>query len=137
MATTHIPGINAFQFCNSNGDLIYPNNFFGNKFEKNPKAYIKHYYTKTVEEFCKKINKGDAHFNKNHPQYNYILKDKLKLFFKLNKMTKEKINTSFYLISLININFSFNRNNFFIIKIITFAYIELYIFNNLLKTKFF
>lgn len=112
MATTHIPGINAFQFCNSNGDLIYPNNFFGNKFEKNPKAYIKHYYTKTVEEFCKKINKGDAHFNKNHPQYNYILKDKLKLFFKLNKMTKEKINILENCLKMnFSNNFSFFNNN--------------------------
>ena len=39
------------------------------KKKKNPKAYIKHYYTKTAEEFCNKITKGNAHFHTHHPEY--------------------------------------------------------------------
>ena len=57
ISSTHIPGINIFHFCNSNGELIYPNDFYQYKFEKHPKAYIKHFYTKTVEEFCDKYCK--------------------------------------------------------------------------------
>ena len=91
MPTTMIPGINIYYFCNSNGGNIYPRNFYNNKFEKNPKAYIKHYYTKTVEEFCYKLCKGNAHFNKFHHNYNNIIKGRINLFFLLNKITKEKI----------------------------------------------
>lgn len=38
------------------------------KFEKEPRAYIKHYYIKTAEEFCNKINKN-AHYHKNNPEF--------------------------------------------------------------------
>ena len=89
---THIVGININKFCNSNGQLIYPQDFYGHKFENNPKAYIKHFYTKTVEEFCNKINKGNAHFHKNHTKYNNIKKGRIRLFFVLNKPTEEKMN---------------------------------------------
>ena len=89
--STHIPGINVYNFCNSNGELIYPRNFFNNKFETNPKAFIKHFHTKTVEEFCSKIKRGDAHYHKNHKDYQSIINSKLKLFFRLNKKTDEKV----------------------------------------------
>ena len=90
--TTHIPGINIHQFCNSNGDIIFPSNFYGNKFENNPKAIIRHFYTKTAEEFCNKINKGHAHFHKNHTNYRSSIMNRLSIFFSLNNKTKEKIN---------------------------------------------
>ena len=90
--TTHIPGINVFNFCNSNGKLIYPRNFFEHKFEKKPKAFIKHFYTKTAEEFCGKIKRGNAHFHKNHKNYQGSISLKINLFFKINKMTDEKVN---------------------------------------------
>ena len=89
--STHIPGINIHYFCNSNGERIYPRNFFNSKIENSPKAFIKHYYTKTVEEFCLKINKGHAHFNKNHPQYIHTIKYRIKLFFLWNNITINKI----------------------------------------------
>lgn len=92
MPTTHFPGINIFKYCNSKGEFIYPKNFIDYNFDKNPKAYIKHYFSKTVKEFCNKLYKGNAHFSKNNYKYNFIKKQKLELFFKLNKMTKEKIN---------------------------------------------
>lgn len=90
ITTTQIPGINIFHFCNSNGELIYPKNFMNNRFERKPKAYIKHYYTKTAEEFCYKLKKGHAHFHKNHKQYQTSIRERIKLFFKLNKKTNEK-----------------------------------------------
>jgi hypothetical protein len=60
--STHIPGINIYSFCNSKGDKVFPKNFIKIKVEKTPLAYIKHYYTKTVEEFCNKIKRGNAHY---------------------------------------------------------------------------
>ena len=89
--TTHIVGINIKNFCNANGELIYPKNFMNNRFPNNPKAYIKHYYTKTAEEFCNKITKGNAHFHKNHPEYIGTIKFRINYFFNLNKKTEEKL----------------------------------------------
>lgn len=89
--TTMIPGINIHYFCNSNGEKIYPNNFYKNKIEKNPKAYIKHYYSKTVEEFCIKLKKGDAHYNNKNNNRNGATKRRIRLFFYLNKKTEQKI----------------------------------------------
>ena len=91
MPTSHIPGINVFHFCNSKEELIFPKNFFGSKFFTEPKAYIKHFYTKTAEEFCDKLRKGDAHFHKNHQNYLSSIMLKLKLFFEINKKTREKV----------------------------------------------
>ena len=90
--TTHLIGININNFCNSNGEFIYPNDFMIYKFKKNPKAYIKHYYTKTAEEFCNKLTKGNAHFHKHHPKYIDVIKFRIQYFFQLNKITEEKIN---------------------------------------------
>ena len=104
--TTHIPGININSFCNSKGELIYPDNFFGYKFEEKPKAYIKHFYTKTVEEFCAKLKKGDAHFHKDHAKYIISIQERIKLFFKLNKKTNEKLKL---LEKCINIKIKINR----------------------------
>ena len=86
-----IPGINIHYFYKSNGESIYPTNFYNNNFEKSPKVYIKHYYTKIAEEFCFKLRKGNVHFNENHPSYNKILTGRINLFFSFNKITKEKI----------------------------------------------
>ena len=90
--TTHIPGINLYHFCNSNGKIIKPKDFLHHNFEKKPKAYIKHFFTKTVREFCNKLNKGNAHYHKNHTQYRRTIINRVKLFFKINRVTKEKIN---------------------------------------------
>ena len=82
--TSHIPGINVYHFCNSKGELIYPKDFFGNKFENAPKSFIKHYFTKTAEEFCIKIKKGHAHFHKNHSLYPNSIENRINFFFILN-----------------------------------------------------
>ena len=89
--STHIPGINIHSFCNSKGQKIYPKNFINSEIENSPLAYIKHYYTKTVEEFCNKINKGHAHYHKKHPDYIRSIKSRIDFFFRLNKITIEKI----------------------------------------------
>ena len=60
IASAHIAVIN--NYCNSKGDQVYPNSFIALPIEKNPFAYIKHFYTKTVEEYCMKVNKGDVQF---------------------------------------------------------------------------
>ena len=106
--STHIPGINIHYYCNSNGERIYPKNFISAKIEKDHRAYIKHYYTKTIEEFCTKINKGHAHYNKNHPNYIRSIKGRIKLFFKFNKITNTKIKI---LENCIGINLNRFKNN--------------------------
>ena len=90
--TTHVAGIHVYNFCNSNGEKIHINNFFAYGSKNNSKAFIKHYYTKTVEEFCKKIIRGNAHFHRNHSGFMGSVNQKLNFFFKLNKITNEKIN---------------------------------------------
>lgn len=85
-------GINTKYFCDSNGHRIFQNSS-SSRFNppKNPEAYIKHFYTKTVEEFCKKINRGDGHYYKNHPIHDAIFNYRIKCFFVYNLITKEKI----------------------------------------------
>ena len=85
------PGINIKYFCNSNGKRIFPNDFFYRKFENNSLAYIKHFYTKTAEEFCNKINKGDIHYNIDNILYKAIQNEKIKEFYRINKPNEEKI----------------------------------------------
>ena len=53
--------IQVYNFCYSNGEF--------NKFEKHPKTFIKHFYTKTAEGFCDRIKRGHVHFHKNHKDY--------------------------------------------------------------------
>ena len=74
--------------CSSSGKIINPNNFFiipaDNKY-----AILKHYSTKTIEEYCSKLKRGK-------PDMDVILdKETLlngfKFFFLINKKTKEKI----------------------------------------------
>lgn len=48
-------------------------------------AYIKHFYTKTAEELCIKINRGDAQFK----DKTFIFR--IEEFFRINKITKNKI----------------------------------------------
>lgn len=88
--STHIIGININYFCNSNGIRVFPKTFYDIDYPKNNKAFIKHFYTKTVEEFCNKILKGDAQFHKDQPNYTSIINNKLSLFFSINKVTKKK-----------------------------------------------
>ena len=91
ISTTHLIGINTKYFCDSNGNRLFPKSFFEFKVPKKPQAYIKHFYTKTAEEFCNKINKGDGHFHKSHPDRLNVFKSRIKLFFTFNSITYEKL----------------------------------------------
>ena len=61
------------------------------KCSKNPNAFIKHFFAKTAEEFCYKMKRGDAHYNKMNPQYKPIMYRRIRKFFSINKRTENKI----------------------------------------------
>ena len=67
--SSHIIGININHFCDSNGNKVFPQTYYSIKNNNNSKAFIKHFYTKTAQEFCNKILKGDVQFNKNYQKY--------------------------------------------------------------------
>lgn len=52
-------------------------------------AYIRHYITKSTEEFINRLNRGDVRFNKTKQ---YIKNRIFNYYFIFNKITKEKIN---------------------------------------------
>ena len=54
-------------------------------------AYLKHYYTKSVEEYCKKTKRGEA-FYSNIKYNNKRKKLKMIRYFKYNIKTKKKLN---------------------------------------------
>jgi len=61
--------------------------------------YIDHYFCKSTEEFIKKLNKGDVLFNLDN------IKERLKVYFAVNKYSKEKIE---YIAKHIHSNISFD-----------------------------
>ena len=89
--TAHIFAININYFCNSNGQRVFPENFYQINSSNSDLAYIKHFSAKTAEEFCNKILKGDAQFDNNHAYYKSTIKNKIKGFFNINKITLGKI----------------------------------------------
>ena len=72
-------------YCNSKGEHIYPRIYEHYPKENNSIAYLRHYYTKTAEEWCNKILRGDVQF-KSKPSIRKINK-----FFLFNNKTEEKI----------------------------------------------
>ena len=54
ITSSHIIGINTKYFCDSNGHRLFPKSFHQFDVPDKPQAYIKHFYTKTAEEFCNK-----------------------------------------------------------------------------------
>ena len=52
ISSTFMIGINTQYFCDSNGNRLFPSSYYGFEVPNNPEAYIKHFYTKTAEEFC-------------------------------------------------------------------------------------
>ena len=88
---SHWIGINTNYFCDSKGNRIFNNFSFIFKPTYKPEAYIKHFYTKSAEEFCNKINKGDGQYHKDHPQSSDVFKYRINRFFTYNAITDEKI----------------------------------------------
>lgn len=74
--------------CDSNGNITDPTKFYSSSFN-HEFSYLKHYSTKTIEEYCNKIKRGRSDLlvkldNKTLEYYfNY--------FFERNKKTKKKI----------------------------------------------
>lgn len=90
--TTMTVGIGIKYFCNHKGERIFPPNYYFRKFNKDDKTFVKH-FTKTSEEFCNKLKRGDACFGSNFITYKYgeILMSKINNFLSINKKTKEKV----------------------------------------------
>ena len=79
--SVHVCAKNINYFCDSTGKRIFPTSYIEIKKSKDYMAYIKHFYTKTAEEMCIKINRGDAQFSR---EKTFI--KRLKKFFSINKI---------------------------------------------------
>ena len=79
---------NKFLSCSSSGKIIKYNSPFNDppdyKF-----AFLKHFHTKTIEEFCYKIKRGRATTKLDFSLQYYLYR--IKIFFSINKKTKEKL----------------------------------------------
>ena len=73
IVTTLIIGVNTKYFCDSNGKRLFPNNYYNFNPPKKPTAFIMHFFTKTAEEFCIKLKRGDAQSHKTQSDYNHII----------------------------------------------------------------
>ena len=78
-----------YRSCNSLGKMISYDSYTNIPFNVY-NAILKHYYTKSVEEYCNKTKRGEAfYFN---ISFDYKRKiDKINRYFSYNKKTKEKI----------------------------------------------
>ena len=92
IVTSHVIGVNTNYFCDSNGKRLFPKNFYDFESPKYLEVYIKHFFTKTAEEFCMKLNRGDAHFYKEESNYLNIMNERINSFMKFNKINNEKLN---------------------------------------------
>ena len=75
-------GYNNYSCCSSSGKQISKHSPFNIPYDYEY-GYLKHYRTKTIEEFIKKIKKGKADIKLN-------IKDMIRTFYDTNKKTKEK-----------------------------------------------
>ena len=78
---------NEFISCSSSGNLIKYNSPF-NEPPDYKFAVLRHYHTKTIEEFCSKIKRGRATRKVDYNEKEIL--ERLKMFFSINKKTKEK-----------------------------------------------
>ena len=79
----HIPDKN-LSICNSIGDIFRDYNLYSVHPPVYKYGYLKHFITKTAEEYVNKTYRGA---NRNIP---YKITDKVRLFFRFNKFSKEK-----------------------------------------------
>ena len=82
----HVPSKN-LSICDSKGDLVNSERY--DSCVISPPildyGYLKHFTTKTAEEYCAKIKRGRCAGNK------YDINDRVNFFFNHNKFTKEKL----------------------------------------------
>ena len=82
---------NIKKFCNSEGKFINPKDYATNELEIKS-AEIRHYITKSLNEFYKRLIKGWPHVKYNSSDYYYFVDHRIEYFFNLNKITREKFN---------------------------------------------
>ena len=90
---------NDYIACSSSGKIVDSKNFFVTP-PDHKLAFLKHYATKTIEEYCLKIKKGrsDIKLLLN----NETLIDRFNYFFLTNNKTKEKL---LYFNNIFNVTF--------------------------------
>ena len=87
ISASHI-AINS-NYCNSKGEIIYPKSYSELPKENNSIAFLKHFYTKTAQEYCMKRKRGYAQtLSKQNQKLNI---DEINAFFRYNRKTPEKI----------------------------------------------
>ena len=75
-----------FQSCNPSGKIIDPTSVFIDA--PNNTTFLKHYITKTIEEYINKINKGSVEYAHYPGEW---IKVKINNFFGTKKITKKKL----------------------------------------------
>ena len=116
ITSSHIPpNIN---YWNSKGEFIFPKSYIFLHKENNPMAYIKHFYTKTAEEYCNKINNGDVQFE-NANYKNEFKIHSINVFFIIIIKPKKKWNyqksalkiNNYYSEKIVFLNFNLHEYN--------------------------
>ena len=88
---------NVKNYCDSEGHKIEPGAYY-TPYLQVESAEIWHYITKTIEEFYKRIKKGWPHVVFGSKGYYEMVENRIKYFFDLNKINKQKINIIYPLI---------------------------------------
>lgn len=80
-------------YCNSEGENeeLYKNKIFSSKIVVD-NAEIKHFITKSLEEFCQRLVKGWPCIKKFSKSYYEFVEGRIRYYFNLNKITEYKYN---------------------------------------------
>ena len=99
MRNPHSSNSENYTSCSSSGKIVNSKNYFVIPPDYKL-AFLNHYATKTIEEYCLKIKRGwvDLRYQFN----NKTLKENFNYFFFKNKKTKEKL---LYFKNMFNITF--------------------------------
>ena len=86
--------LNIKYYCNSKGEIIVPASYFTYNLSIE-NAEIRHYITKTIDEFIMRIKKGWPLSKVGEADYYKKINDRTKYFFSINKITEYKLNKIF------------------------------------------
>ena len=81
--------INIKNYCNSEGQLINPGQYFTPKIVVD-RAEIKHYITKSTEEFYERLLKGWPSIKYKSLEYQFFVESRITNYFEINKINKKK-----------------------------------------------
>jgi hypothetical protein len=90
--------LNVQNYCNSNGEKIIPGDIYTDKITVE-NAEIRHYITKTIGEFYKRLIRGWPCMKHGSDNYYKFVNHRIDYFFDLNEVTKEKFNKVYSLIT--------------------------------------